>query len=149
MLAQGIDGSPKQLLSTLKGSHRTLILGAGSFWEGVDITGEALSLLIMARLPFSVPSDPVFQARAELFDMPFEQYAVPQAILRFKQGFGRLIRRKTDRGVMIVLDRRLRSRQYGESFLRSLPPCNLRELPARELSGEVAAWLARPAVAAE
>ena len=149
VLAQGIDGSPKQLLSTLRGNHRTLILGAASFWEGVDITGEALSLLIMARLPFSVPSDPVFQARAELFDMPFEQYAVPQAILRFKQGFGRLIRRKTDRGVMIVLDRRLRSRQYGESFLRSLPACNLRELPARELSGEVAAWLARPAVAAE
>src|SRR5205085_3383914 len=120
--------APRQLLSTLKQSRRTVILGAASFWEGVDVTGEALSLLIMARLPFSVPSDPVFQARSDLFDQPFEQYALPQAILRFKQGFGRLIRRKTDRGVMIVLDRRLRSRQYGESFLRSLPPCNLREL---------------------
>ena len=145
VLGQGIDGTPRQLLSALRGSHRTAILGAASFWEGVDVTGEALSLLVVARLPFSVPTDPVFQARADLFDQPFEQYALPQAILRFKQGFGRLIRRKTDHGVMVVLDRRLRSRQYGEAFLRSLPPCNLREVPMRELGGQVAAWLARPA----
>ncbi len=144
VLGQGIDGTPKQLLAALKSSHRTVVLGAASFWEGVDVTGEALSLLMIARLPFSVPSDPVFQARAELFDQPFEQYAVPQAILRFKQGFGRLIRRKSDRGVMVVLDRRLRSKQYGASFLRSLPSCSLRELPLRDLPSEVAAWLARP-----
>ncbi len=142
VLAQGMDGTPKQLLAALKASHRTLILGAASFWEGVDVTGESLSLLIMARLPFSVPSDPIFQARSELFEQTFEEYAVPQAILRFKQGFGRLIRRKTDRGVMVVLDRRLRSRQYGASFLRSLPPCAHRDLPLRELASEVAAWLA-------
>ncbi|MDE3094592.1 MAG: hypothetical protein KGK07_01150 [Chloroflexota bacterium] len=148
VLGQGIDGAPRQLLAALKSSHRTVVLGAASFWEGVDVTGEALSMLIMARLPFAVPSDPVFQARSELFDQPFEQYAVPQAILRFKQGFGRLIRRKTDRGVMVVLDRRLRSKQYGASFLRSLPPCTLRELPLRELPSEVAAWLARPVAAA-
>jgi DNA polymerase-3 subunit epsilon/ATP-dependent DNA helicase DinG len=145
VLGQGIDGAPRQLLSTLKQNHRTVILGAASFWEGVDVTGEALSLLIMARLPFSVPSDPVFQARSELFDQPFEQYALPQAILRFKQGFGRLIRRKTDRGVMVVLDRRLRSKRYGDAFLRSLPPCELREVPLRDLADETGAWLARPA----
>ncbi|MDP9238305.1 MAG: exonuclease domain-containing protein [Chloroflexota bacterium] len=145
VLGQGIDGAPRQLLSTLKQSHRTVILGAASFWEGVDVTGEALSLLIMARLPFSVPSDPVFQARSELFDQPFEQYALPQAILRFKQGFGRLIRRKTDRGVMVVLDRRLRSKRYGDAFLRSLPPCELREVPLRDLAGETETWLSRPA----
>ena len=144
VLGQGIDGTPRQLLTALRESHRTVILGAASFWEGVDVTGEALSLLVIARLPFSVPSDPVFQARADLFDQPFEQYALPQAILRFKQGFGRLIRRKTDRGVLVVLDRRLRSKRYGESFLRSLPPCDLRELPLRDLGGEVTAWLARP-----
>ncbi|MEX2246480.1 MAG: helicase C-terminal domain-containing protein [Dehalococcoidia bacterium] len=142
VLAQGVDGSAKQLLSTLRESPRTLVLGAASFWEGVDISGEALSLLVITRLPFSVPSDPVFQARAELFDEPFEQYALPQAILRFKQGFGRLIRRKTDRGVVVVLDRRLRSRAYGEAFLRSLPACTLREVPLRELQGETSAWLA-------
>ena len=144
VLGQGIDGTPKQLLGALRDSHRTVVLGAASFWEGVDVTGEALSLLVVTRLPFAVPSDPVYQARSELFDMPFEQYAVPQAILRFKQGFGRLIRRKTDRGVIAVLDRRLRTKQYGESFIRSLPPCTLREAPMRELSDEVAAWLARP-----
>jgi predicted DnaQ family exonuclease/DinG family helicase len=142
VLGQGIDGAPRQLLATLRENHRTVVLGASSFWEGVDVTGEALSLLVIARIPFSVPSDPVFQARSELFDSPFEQYALPQAILRFKQGFGRLIRRKTDRGVMVVLDRRLRSKRYGESFLRSLPSCELREMPLRELAGDVASWLA-------
>lgn len=143
VLGQGIDGAPRQLLANLKQNHRTVILGAASFWEGVDVTGEALSLLIMARLPFSVPSDPVFQARSELFDQPFEQYALPQAILRFKQGFGRLIRRKTDRGVMVVLDRRLRSKKYGDAFLRSLPSCELREMPLRDLAGETTSWLSR------
>ncbi len=145
VLAQGIDGAPRQLLATLKQNHRTVILGAASFWEGVDVTGEALSLLIMARLPFSVPSDPVFQARSDLFEQPFEQYALPQAILRFKQGFGRLIRRKSDRGVMVVLDRRLRSKRYGEAFLRSLPACELREMPLRDLADETAHWLDRAA----
>ena len=129
--------------ATLSENHRTVVLGAASFWEGVDVTGEALSLLIIARLPFAVPSDPVYQARSELFDQPFEQYALPQAILRFKQGFGRLIRRKTDRGVMVVLDRRLRSRRYGDAFLRSLPACELRDVPLRDLAGEVTR-VARP-----
>jgi DNA polymerase-3 subunit epsilon/ATP-dependent DNA helicase DinG len=147
VLGQGIDGSPKQLLATLREHQRTLVLGAASFWEGVDITGEALSLLVIARLPFAVPSDPVYQARSEQFDQPFEQYALPQAILRFKQGFGRLIRRKTDRGVLVVLDRRLRSRQYGDAILRSLPACELRETPLRDLAAEVRGWLGQPKAA--
>ena len=75
VLAQGIDGPPKQLLATLRDSPRVVVLGAASFWEGVDVTGEALSLLVVARLPFPVPSEPVFQARSELFEQPFEQYA--------------------------------------------------------------------------
>jgi DNA polymerase-3 subunit epsilon/ATP-dependent DNA helicase DinG len=144
VLGQGIDGAPKHLLATLKDSQRVVVLGAASFWEGVDVTGEALSLLVIARLPFPVPSDPVFQARSELFEQPFERYAVPQAILRFKQGFGRLIRSRTDRGVMVVLDRRLRSRRYGDSFIRSLPECTLRDVLLRDMPGEVSSWLARP-----
>jgi len=144
VLGQGIDGTPKQLLGVLRANHRAVVLGAASFWEGVDVTGEALSLLVMAKLPFPVPSDPVFHARSELFDQPFEQYALPQAILRFKQGFGRLIRRKTDRGVMVVLDRRLRTRSYGEAFIRSLPPCRNRDLPLHDLPGLVASWLSGP-----
>lgn len=141
VLGQGIDGSPKQLINWLKENDRTLLMGAASFWEGVDVTGDALSLLIIARLPFAVPSDPVYQARSELFDQPFEQYALPQAILRFKQGFGRLIRRKTDRGVLVVLDKRLRSRQYGDAIIRSLPNCELRDVPLRDLAAEVNGWI--------
>ena len=105
------------------------------------VAGEALSLLVIVRLPFAVPTDPIYQARSALYDEPFDQYAVPQAVLRFRQGFGRLIRSKTDRGVLLVLDRRLRGRRYGEVFLRSLPRCTLRELPAREMPGAIEQWL--------
>ncbi len=144
VLGHGIDGSPKQLLQALRESPRTVLLGTASFWEGVDVVGEALSLLVMTRLPFTVPTDPVFVARSDLYDQPFNQYTVPQAVLRFKQGFGRLIRRKTDRGVVAVLDRRIRSRGYGGAFLRSLPPCTVREEPLRNLPRAVTDWLAAP-----
>jgi DNA polymerase-3 subunit epsilon/ATP-dependent DNA helicase DinG len=106
--------------------------------------GEALSLLVMARVPFTVPTEPVFVARSGLYDEPFAQYALPQAVLRFKQGFGRLIRRKTDRGVVAVLDRRVKSKSYGAAFLRSLPACTVREEPMRNLAGVVADWLSAP-----
>ena len=142
VLGHGIDGSPRQMLSALRENPRTVLLGTSSFWEGVDVVGEALSLLVIVRLPFAVPTDPIYQARSQLYDQPFEQYALPQAVLRFRQGFGRLIRSKTDRGVLIVLDRRLRARRYGESFLRSLPRCTLRELPGRDIAGAVEEWLA-------
>ena len=142
VLGHGIDGSPRQMLAALRENPRTVLLGTASFWEGVDVIGEALSLLVIARLPFAVPSDPIYQARSALYDDPFEQYAVPNAILRFRQGFGRLIRSKTDRGVLMVLDRRLRARAYGDTFLRSLPRCTLRELASREVAGAVEAWLA-------
>jgi DNA polymerase-3 subunit epsilon/ATP-dependent DNA helicase DinG len=109
----------------------------------VDIAGEALSLLIIARLPFNVPTEPVFAARASQYDNPFGQYAVPQAALRFKQGFGRLIRSRSDRGVVAVLDRRIISKGYGAAFLDSLPSCQVREAPLRELPALTAAWLDR------
>jgi DNA polymerase-3 subunit epsilon/ATP-dependent DNA helicase DinG len=142
VLGQNVDGSPKQLIQALKQNPRTVLLGAASFWEGIDVVGDALSLLIIARLPFSVPDDPVFQARSELYDDPFGEYALPQAVLRFKQGFGRLIRRKTDRGAMVMLDGRIHSKQYGQSFLRSLPPCSIQRLSTRQMGGVVSQWLA-------
>lgn len=141
VLGQGIDGSPRQLVRALKSNPRTLLLGTASFWEGVDIPGEALSLLIMARLPFAVPTDPVFAARSALYDDPFSQYGLPQAVLRFKQGFGRLIRTKTDRGVLVVLDRRIASKQYGSEFLQSLPPCSRRVVPLRQMPSLLKMWL--------
>ena len=125
VLGQRIDGSPRQLIDRLKANPRTIILGTNSFWEGVDIVGDALSLLVITKLPFPVPSDPVFAARSEQFDQPFDQYAVPQAILRFKQGFGRLIRSAEDRGACVVLDRRIVSRRYGDAFMNSLPSCEV------------------------
>ena len=140
-LAQGIDGTPPELLAALRAEGQTVLFGTASFWEGIDVAGEALSLLVIAKLPFSVPTDPVFTARAELFDEPFKDFALPQAILRFKQGFGRLIRHRGDRGVVAVLDRRLRSKGYGRTFLGSLPGCSVRELPTDELGQTVRAWL--------
>jgi len=141
VLGQGIDGSARQLVRALQSNPKTVLLGTASFWEGVDIPGDALSLLIIPRLPFSVPSDPVFAARSALYDQPFEQYALPQAVLRFKQGCGRLIRTKTDRGVLVILDRRIASRKYGAAFLGSLPDCRVLEALVREMGGLVEQWL--------
>jgi predicted DnaQ family exonuclease/DinG family helicase len=141
VLGQGLDGSPKQLIHAFKANPRAVLLGTSSLWEGIDIVGETLSVLVITRLPFSVPSDPVFVARSELFDDPFNEYALPQAVLKFKQGFGRLIRTRSDRGAIVVLDRRIKSKYYGAAFLGSLPHCVVKSGPARQLPGEVVAWL--------
>ena len=142
LLGQGLDGDRSPLMARFRAPDRPLVLfGTRSFWEGFDVPGAALSGLVITRLPFDVPSDPVFAARSETFENPFMDYAVPQAVLRFRQGFGRLIRRKTDRGVLLVLDRRIRGRKYGDAFLRSLPRCTLRELAGREVPGAIEAWL--------
>lgn len=144
VLGQGLDGSPRKLLSRLKENSRTVLLGAASFWEGVDVVGDALILVVIVRLPFSVPTDPIFAARSETFEDPFNEYALPQAALRFKQGFGRLIRSKRDRGAMAVLDSRLVNKTYASVFLGSLPPCRVERLPCRSLAGAVKRWLEKP-----
>lgn len=141
VLGHNIDGSRKQLLERFKTNPRTVLLGTSSFWEGIDVVGDALSVLVIAKLPFAVPSDPVFAARSEGFDDAFGQYSVPNAILRFKQGFGRLIRSRSDRGVVALLDRRILSKRYGQSFLYSLPECTIKQGPVSNLPGEVKDWL--------
>ncbi|MBI2912973.1 MAG: 3'-5' exoribonuclease [Chloroflexi bacterium] len=148
VLGQGIDGSARYLVRALQSNPRCVVLGTASFWEGIDVVGDALSLLIVTRLPFTVPTEPVFAARSALYDDPFSQYALPQAVLRFKQGFGRLIRSKTDRGVLVVLDRRIVSKNYGQAFLESLPACPVREAMLREMPGLVRGWLGAPATGA-
>jgi Rad3-related DNA helicase len=100
----------------------------------------------MARLPFNVPSEPVFAARSAAYDDPFNEYGLPQAVLRFKQGFGRLIRSRTDRGVIVVLDRRITSRAYGATFLDALPACTRKIVPVRMMAENVAQWLATGSV---
>ncbi len=143
LLAQGVnEASRTRLLEAFRNGSRVALLGTNSFWEGIDVVGEALSCLVVARLPFAVPTDPVYAARAELFDDPFGQFAVPQAVLRFKQGFGRLIRSRSDRGVVVVLDRRLLTRGYGTVFVRSLPKCAVQQGPASRTGRIVEEWLA-------
>ncbi len=142
VLAQGLDGSRRQVLETFRTSERMALFGTRSFWEGVDVVGEALSCLVIARLPFSVPSDPIFAARSETFDDPFAQYAVPEAVLRFRQGFGRLIRSKTDRGVVVVFDKRVLTKSYGRLFMESLPDCSKQRGPLKEMPRRAAAWIA-------
>lgn len=140
--AQGIDANAKALIDRLRATERSVILGTASFWEGVDVPGDALSALVITKLPFPVPSDPVFQARGELLDNEFMELSVPKAVIKFKQGFGRLIRRTTDRGVVAVLDRRVIAKRYGTHFLQSLPPTTQRIGSRRDLPEYAKAWLA-------
>jgi predicted DnaQ family exonuclease/DinG family helicase len=138
---QGFDGSRQQILESFRSTSRSVLLGTRSFWEGVDIVGEALSCLVIARLPFAVPTDPVFSARAATFDDPFNEFYLPDAILRFRQGFGRLIRSTDDYGLVVVLDKRLLTKSYGKTILRSLPGCTARQGPIRLLPDLARRWL--------
>lgn len=140
--AQGDGGSRRQLLENFRNTPRAVLLGTRSFWEGVDVVGAALSGLVLVRLPFAVPTDPIVAARSETFDSPFFQYSVPDAILRFRQGFGRLIRSQTDVGVCVILDNRVLTKQYGKMFLDSLPPCTVRHGPLALMPKAAADWLA-------
>lgn len=143
VLAQGQEGNPRQLIESLIANPRTVVFGTSSFWEGVDVRGEALSLLIIARLPFGVPSDPVFRARSEQYDNPFEEYSLPAAILRFRQGFGRLIRDREDRGVVAVLDRRIYEKRYGPQFVSALPRCTMVRADTATVALRTREWLQR------
>jgi ATP-dependent DNA helicase DinG len=138
---QGEGASPNALLESFKTTERAVLLGTRSFWEGVDIPGEALSVLVIVKLPFDVPSDPLVAARAETFEDPFNEYHLPEAILRFRQGFGRLIRTQSDRGVVVILDRRVLTKAYGKLFIESLPQCTLSVGPLANIPGATAKWL--------
>ena len=98
--------------------------------------------MVLARLPFHVPTEPIFAARSELFEDSFGQYALPQAVLRFRQGIGRLIRGSDDRGAIVVLDRRISARAYGKAFLQSMPPCTELRVPVGAVPAEAARWVA-------
>lgn len=142
VLGQHIDGSFRQLVERLRANTGTVLLGTSSFWEGVDVVGSALSLVVIVKLPFPVPSDPVFEARSELSPDPFNELSVPQAVLKFKQGFGRLIRSSSDRGVCVVLDRRIVTRRYGQSFIHSLPSTRVVVGSTYDLPASAENWLA-------
>lgn len=135
ILSQGLSGSRESITAAFKRDIHSVLLGTHSFWEGVDVVGEALSCLVIARLPFQVFTDPVVEARCERLeqagDNAFLGYSVPSAVIKFKQGFGRLIRHKTDRGIAIVTDRRMITKRYGKWFQDSLP-CRTAVFSSRE-----------------
>jgi DNA polymerase-3 subunit epsilon/ATP-dependent DNA helicase DinG len=143
-LAQSSGSSRQMLLNEFKdlGSN-TVLLGTRSFWEGVDVPGVALQALIIAKIPFDVPSDPIFAARSETFDNAFFEYAIPEAVLRFRQGFGRLIRRQSDEGVVAILDKRVLTKRYGQLFLDALPECTVLRQRTSRLGELTWRWLHR------
>jgi DNA polymerase-3 subunit epsilon/ATP-dependent DNA helicase DinG len=141
LLGQGLDGTRRQILASFLANHRTVLLGTTSFWEGIDVPGDALRCVVIAKLPFAVPTDPMVRARTEHLADPFVQYVLPQAVLRLRQGFGRLIRRGTDRGAVVLCDERLRSRQYGEGFLAALPPSRVATVPTAGVGDAVAGFV--------
>jgi DNA polymerase-3 subunit epsilon/ATP-dependent DNA helicase DinG len=138
---QGDGTGRRQMLENFKTADQAVLLGTRSFWEGVDIPGESLSCVVIARLPFAVPSDPIVSARAETFDDAFNQFSIPEAILMFRQGFGRLIRTKEDRGVVAILDRRIVSKSYGQAFIDSLPNVTEHRGSIADLPSMAEAWI--------
>jgi ATP-dependent DNA helicase DinG len=151
-LAQG-EAQRSDLLQRFREAPGGVLFGTDSFWEGVDVKGRALEQVILTRLPFRVPSEPLQEARIEDLERrgkdPFRDFTVPQAVLKFKQGFGRLIRAATDRGVVAVLDSRILGKSYGRLFLASLPRTRVcadtEDLVVRQVEAFFGEALANPA----
>jgi ATP-dependent DNA helicase DinG len=147
LLCQDVSGSRGELLDRLKRDRGTVLFGLKSFWEGVDVPGEALRCVIITKLPFGVPDDPVIEARREHLEGigidSQNEYYIPQAIVGFRQGFGRLIRTRSDHGAVVVLDRRLLVRRYGQRFLGSLEGYTLLREPLEGCLRGVEEWLGR------
>jgi ATP-dependent DNA helicase DinG len=155
VLRQGEDDRAR-LLARFQADASSVLLATDSFWEGVDAPGETLELLILTRLPFRVPDDPVLAARMQMIQErggnPFYELSLPDAVVRLRQGFGRLMRRQDDRGAVLILDSRVVRRPYGTVFLESLPRCRMAVGPSaevlaalREMFAELRKKRARPA----
>ena len=140
VLQQG-EGSRTRNLRDFRANPNSVLMGTSSYWEGIDLPGDQLVCLIIVRLPFAVPTDPLYAARSRLYEDAFHEYAVPEAVIRLRQGFGRLIRSASDRGVVVLLDSRLWHRSYGEVFLDALPDCTRRQSPLSHLGESVQGWL--------
>lgn len=145
LFAQGLtSGSRMKLLKSFQRFQKSVLFGTNSFWEGVDVPGDALRAVIVVRLPFTSPDEPVFKARSEVIAKeginPFLHYALPEAVLRLRQGFGRLIRSKSDQGLFIVLDRRIETKSYGIEFLNALPKVKVLKVSLEKMVTDIEHW---------
>lgn len=146
LIAQSISsGSRAKLTKNFQAFEKAILLGTNSFWEGVDIPGEDLSALVIMRLPFSSPTDPIFELRAKRVEDrggdPFRELSLPEAVIRFKQGVGRLIRSDNDKGIIFIMDRRIVTTRYGNKFLSSIPPMKVFQKPLKQLIGQIDDWI--------
>ncbi|QPC46673.1 ATP-dependent DNA helicase DinG [Mangrovibacillus cuniculi] len=146
LLAQGISGGSRgRLTKNFTKYDKAILLGTSSFWEGIDIPGEDLSCLVMVRLPFTPLDEPIMEAKMENCKRDgknvFSTVSLPDAIITFKQGFGRLIRKSTDKGIVVVFDRRITTTSYGKSFIQSIPPLPVEEVYVDELLDRTNEWL--------
>ncbi len=146
VLGQGIDsGNRTKLTRRFRQTPESVLLGTSSFWEGVDIPGEALICLAIVRLPFQPPNHPLAEAKAEMLQRqkqnPFMKLSIPQAVIRFKQGFGRLVRTSQDKGIVIIYDTRVIDTYYGKHFLYSLPGPKIETMHTDQLVVRMREWL--------
>ncbi len=144
LLSQG-EGDRYALLNTFIAEENSTLFATSSFWEGVDAPGDTLRLVIITKLPFSVPSDPVFKARCEAIDREggsgFFQLALQSATMKLKQGFGRLLRSTSDRGIVLILDSRVMTKSYGPFMLRSLPESYHPECDSASIASRIESFL--------
>jgi len=145
VLGQGRDGSRTNLLNRFREQKEAVLMGTSSFWEGVDIPGDSLRILILVKLPFQVPTEPIVAAHVEHLQQAgrdaFYDYLLPEAVIRFRQGFGRLIRRADDHGVVLIMDSRVLSTRYGSTFLSSLPVRTWAVSSAESMEADIRRWL--------